>query len=98
MKSTKNLLVIIVLSSVQQVMTNQPVAMTLDDQNHILSSMNNIRESVQQLPDHETELMKRGPVKHLYLKPKEPKPDFDYDHDHDHDSHISPSDLETIMR
>jgi hypothetical protein len=93
MKSTKNLLGIIVLTSVELVMTNQP-ALTLDVQHQILSSTNTIREGVQQFPDQNTEFVERGLVKHIHLRPPESNSDFDYDYD----SYNSPSALEPIKR
>jgi hypothetical protein len=68
----KNLIVIIVLSSVKLVMTSQP-SRTLDDKHkkHL--------ESAHRLPDQKNVLIKHGHTKNFYLKPMNRNSDFDYD-------------------
>jgi hypothetical protein len=92
MKSTNNLLVIIVLSSVERVMVMSQSSRTLDDQFQILSSMNLIRESAQMYPDESKVFMKRGLGNRDPWKPTIPY--LDYDYDYDYDSYSPPSTVE----
>jgi hypothetical protein len=79
MTSANNLLVIIVLTSVELVMTGQP-SNTLDDQFQILSSSNTIRESAHRHPAQRNVFMKRGLVKRYHQKPMDTYSDYEYDH------------------
>jgi hypothetical protein len=78
MKSTKNFLVIIVLSSVELVMASQLIR-TLADQHQIRSPTKKITESVQRRPSHKNAEIKRGLTKYLHLKPAMSKSDIDHD-------------------
>jgi hypothetical protein len=96
MISIKNLLVIIVLTSVKSVMTSTlpPKPNVLTDQHQLLSSTNKTHESEQRHPEPRNLFIKRGLVKHLYQKHIKPNLRFDSDHK----SHYSLSNVEIKKR
>jgi hypothetical protein len=76
----KNLMVIIVLSSVELVKTSQPSG-NLDDEHKKLPSTKINYDSAYRLPDQNNMIIKLGPTKRYYLKPMNRHSDFDHDRD-----------------
>jgi hypothetical protein len=90
----KNILVIIVLTSVELVMasTLSRKPKFFDDQHEILSSTNQTRESAPRHLGQSNVLAKRVLTKHFYLKPLTMNSDLD------HDNENLPLAVETDMR
>jgi hypothetical protein len=91
--TASKLLVIIVLSSVQLVITTRSRA--LDDQYQILSSSNMIRESEQRYPDQRPNVISNRGLKNRYQRISS-QPVNDYEPEQD--SYYGPSAVETSIR